>query len=493
MEESKNKASICFQNGCRLMDAGNFQQAIEEFDKAISIIPSFDSYQKKYECKSKLGAYLRENIAKKKKVFHSYQEFNEDRKIEEEFIGQKKSKFSSNIDTQKVSTKKEIPCDTVTSNEIKIRFKQIYSDFNEIYDHFKLHQWENIIPDSSEIKSLIVQIEALIELIPSQDSENLKLLKKAQEIKEKGDLKGALDQLTELINLTPPYVRAFYVRADLRRHSFGDLDGAKEDLSKYLEYEPNDFSACVEYADFLGHLNRFEESIDYYKKAISIKTSDTKEKKFYGWGYIYRYIAEDELCLNRFDDAIASLKKAAETVLKDFFDPSLEEVVDIYQEIVEIHIRERKNINDAISSLEEIIKFRLKGKEENYCPNDCFGEECAEFYYTGSELNLISYCEYQLKNYEKVVIKLNNEMDLHPLSSSESNYDHQRFILNGNFILRGQAYLKLGKTKEAYNDWNKIGGFDISNVENYENYLSRFFEENNFSECKEYLSLKNYK
>ena len=45
----------------------------------------------------------------------------------------------------------------------------------------------------------------------------------------------------------------------------------------------------------------------------------------------------------------------------------------------------------------------------------------------------------------------------------------------------------------TYNDWNKIGGFDMSNVENYENYLSRFFEENNFSECKEYLSLENHK
>ena len=57
MEEDNNKASVYFQNGCRFMELNEFQNAINEFDKLISIAPSFDAYKKKYECLTKLGAY----------------------------------------------------------------------------------------------------------------------------------------------------------------------------------------------------------------------------------------------------------------------------------------------------------------------------------------------------------------------------------------------------------------------------------------------------
>ena len=45
---------------------------------------------------------------------------------------------------------------------------------------------------------------------------------------------------------------------------------------------------------------------------------------------------------------------------------SLYEVEDIFEEIVEINIRERKNIKDAISSLEELIQIRLQAKEDEF-------------------------------------------------------------------------------------------------------------------------------
>ena len=57
MEEDNNKSSVYFQNGCRYMELNKFQNAINEFDKLISIAPSFDAYKKKYECLTKLGAY----------------------------------------------------------------------------------------------------------------------------------------------------------------------------------------------------------------------------------------------------------------------------------------------------------------------------------------------------------------------------------------------------------------------------------------------------
>ena len=38
-------------------ELGEFEDAIKEFEKSISLLPSFDAYQKKYECLTKLGAY----------------------------------------------------------------------------------------------------------------------------------------------------------------------------------------------------------------------------------------------------------------------------------------------------------------------------------------------------------------------------------------------------------------------------------------------------
>ena len=57
MEENNKKASVYFQNGCRYMELNEFQNAINEFDKLISVAPSVDAYKKKYECLTKLGAY----------------------------------------------------------------------------------------------------------------------------------------------------------------------------------------------------------------------------------------------------------------------------------------------------------------------------------------------------------------------------------------------------------------------------------------------------
>ena len=180
--------------------------------------------------------------------------------------------------------------------------------------------------------------------------------------------------------------------------------------------------------------------------------------------------------------------------MKDPYGSSLDEVVDIFEEIVVIHIRGRNNIKDAISSLEEIIQIRLKAKKEEYFIHTYDDrDENEEFYFTGRELNLIAYCEYQLENYEKVISNLSKAIDVYPNLPSDGDSQYLKFVLNTNYILRGQAYSKLGKTKEAYSDWSKINLKDLNNIELYERQLSYFFEENNFSECKKYLSLESYK
>ena len=147
---------------------------------------------------------------------------------------------------------------------------------------------QKIFPDSSEIRSLIVQIENLIDLIPSKGStsESLKLLEIAREKKGKGELKDALDILTELINKNPSFAVAFFERGKIKRYSFNDLNGAKDDLQKYLDLEPNDNNACYEYADVLGYLNKFEESIFYYKKQ-SVLYLLILNKKIYIFGVTY--------------------------------------------------------------------------------------------------------------------------------------------------------------------------------------------------------------
>ena len=137
-----------------------------------------------------------------------------------------------------------------------------------MYVDFEFYQSQNIFPDPSEIKLLIAQIEAILKLIPSKGSnpESLRLLEMARMEKGKGEVKRALDILTELINKNPSFAIALFERGNIKRYSFDDLRGAKDDLQKYLDLKPNENNACYEYADILGYLDSFEESIFYFKK-----------------------------------------------------------------------------------------------------------------------------------------------------------------------------------------------------------------------------------
>ena len=103
MKESKNKASIYFQNGCRLMDTNEFEDAIKEFEKSISLVPSFDSYQKKYECLTKLDAYKKESSFHKKrikeKIKEKIQETRQEKKVISYFVENLKE-FEKNSDVK---------------------------------------------------------------------------------------------------------------------------------------------------------------------------------------------------------------------------------------------------------------------------------------------------------------------------------------------------------------------------------------------------------
>ena len=68
MKESKDKASIYFQNGFRLMDIKEFEEAIKDFKKSISLLPSFDAYQKNYECLTKVDTHNKESSFHKKRI-----------------------------------------------------------------------------------------------------------------------------------------------------------------------------------------------------------------------------------------------------------------------------------------------------------------------------------------------------------------------------------------------------------------------------------------
>ena len=68
MEENRNKLSVYFESGCRYMELNEFQKAIIEFDKLISLAPSVDVIKRKYECLTKLGAYQ----SKKEKILFTH-------------------------------------------------------------------------------------------------------------------------------------------------------------------------------------------------------------------------------------------------------------------------------------------------------------------------------------------------------------------------------------------------------------------------------------
>ena len=61
MNDQRDRASLYFQNGCEFMEIKNFEDAIIEFELSIKFRPSYDAYQKIYECKINLGHYNNNN------------------------------------------------------------------------------------------------------------------------------------------------------------------------------------------------------------------------------------------------------------------------------------------------------------------------------------------------------------------------------------------------------------------------------------------------
>ena len=290
------------------------------------------------------------------------------------------------------------------------------------------------------------------------------------------DIDGAYEEYSKLVKNYPNHVEGFLLRGHIKAHYRYEYVDAKNDFKKAVEIDPNHSDACYEYGSLLCRLGEINEGVKYLEHSVEVKPN----------GCIYDEIGENKLLLKEYEEALEAFINAAEIQLKDEY-CWYENVIQSFDKAVKLFLQ-KKEYQDAIKYLNKIIEIRNIAEREDYEPNDFDEDECKDFYDPYVEIKLIAFCLYLVGDFEASINKLNEVIE------KFSNTKKENYHFKSSLILRGQAFIKCNKIKDAYSDWDKVSfskvfGNQIAYLETFEqdvfdNYAVRI----EFKECREYFS-----
>ena len=293
------------------------------------------------------------------------------------------------------------------------------------------------------------------------------------------DIDGAYEEYSKLVKNYPNHVEGFLLRGRIKAHYLYEYVDAKNDFKKAVEIDPNHSDACYEYGSLLCRLGDKNEGIKYLEHSVEVKPN----------GCIYHEIGEHKLFLKEYEEALEAFINAAEIELKDEY-CWYENVINSFDKAVELVLK-KKEYQDAIKYLNKIIEIRNIAEREDYEPNDFDEDECKDFYDTCVEMKLIAFCLYLIGDFEASINKLNKVIEKFLNTKKEKSL----FVFES-YILRGQAFIKCNKSKDAYSDWDKVSflkvfGNQIAILETFEEYFfDNYAVRIEFKECRKYFSKK---
>jgi tetratricopeptide (TPR) repeat protein len=136
-----------------------------------------------------------------------------------------------------------------------------------------------------------------------------KILYRANQTLEQGEVDAAIDILQELIGIYPEFGKAYCTLGTIYFYRFNDQLNAEINLKKSTNLAPDFSPAYLTYADLLIQQEKFTEAIAILNKASSLP-GVKKDKINYFFGMM------NEL-QSKFDDAISFYKKAIAVTLSD--------------------------------------------------------------------------------------------------------------------------------------------------------------------------------
>ncbi len=117
-----------------------------------------------------------------------------------------------------------------------------------------------------------------------------------------GDVEGALNTYTSLIEYDDEAADAYYLRGCLYL-SQGNTESAKADYDQAIKYNPNDYELYIHIYENMSGYGMVADAESYLNKAFTIKGSDAEDSAYRGQIY---------LLLGQYDNAAVELAAAVE-------------------------------------------------------------------------------------------------------------------------------------------------------------------------------------
>lgn len=243
--------------------------------------------------------------------------------------------------------------------------------------------------------------------------------KKAEELWEKQDFKGALEQITLSIEASPNYAGSYYFRALVYLYGIRNFDNAISDFTKSIQMEPDFEGAYLLRGMAYQRLEKNIEAIKDFSKVISLNKENTD-------AYFMRALVKSNLndrqgAISDYDEIIKREKTAK---------PSIYKMSTVYNNKAYCLVELGKP-SDALPFVTRALEL---DKSEAYIW-DTRGE-----------------AYFKLGEYEKCI----KDMDK-AISIDESD---------NSYYIRGLAKIKIGKTVDGCKDLSKAGELGKSEAYN---------------------------
>ncbi len=320
------------------------------------------------------------------------------------------------------------------------KYNEAIAKFSEVVkkDKYYHEAWYHRAVCHLELKKTDAALQDLSQCIAVKKDFIDAYLLRAHLYAEQNKTQDAINDLNQVIRIKPNYIEAYETRASIYLKIPDKSINAINDLQKAAELKTSNAWTYIELGKYCINKNKYQESIQYFSKAIEL---DPQNGEWNYWrGYAYSQI----------NDALTAIKDYSAALDKGYKNP------DIIYKRAKLYF-ERQIYDNALTDLTTLItQYQSKQYDVYVMRGVCY-----------SQINQISNA---LKDFNKAITIAPNKAEA--------------------YYFRACEYLKQGKTKEpmAIKDFNKSIELEPNNYEAYIKRAIYFYDKQKYAESLEDLN-----
>lgn len=317
------------------------------------------------------------------------------------------------------------------------KYNEAIAKFSEVVkkDKYYHEAWYHRAICHIELRKTDEALQDLSQCIAAKKDFVEAYLLRARLYTEQNKAQEAINDLNQVIRIKPNHIEAYEKRASLYLKMPDKNLNAINDLQKAAEFKTSNPWTYIELGKYHINKNKFQESIEYFTKAIEL---DSKNGEWNYWrGNAY----------NQTNDALTAIKDYSEAINKGYKNQ------DIIYKRAKLYF-EKQIYDNALTDLTTLIaQYQSKQYDVYVMRGVCYSQ--------------INQTTNAIKDFSKAITLAPNKAEA--------------------FYLRACEYLKQGKTKEplAIKDFNKSIELEPNNHETYIKRAIYYYNKQKYAESLE--------